>query len=263
MTANRGIHPHASPLLESPHVESPVLSMNRVTFAYPSPAGPVPALREVSVTLKAGEWIAVMGPSGSGKSTVLLCAAGLLRAQSGSVVLDGRDVVRASEAQLSALRRDRLGFIFQEFNLVPALTVEQNVSLPARFGGTRRPRAEVLEVLNRVGLRERAGARPEQLSGGQRQRVAIARAIVARPAVVFADEPTGSLDTHSGDVILGELQALVEAGAAVLMVTHDPRVAARADRVIWLRDGRVVDELVGASATQIASRLAGFEDPPT
>ncbi len=219
-------------------------------------------MREVSVTLEAGEWVAVMGPSGSGKSTVLLSAAGLLRAQSGTVLLDGIDVVRASEAQLSALRRDRLGFMFQEFNLVPALTAEQNVGLPARFGGARRSRAEVREALSRVGLREKAGSRPEQLSGGQRQRVAIARALVAQPAVVFADEPTGSLDTHSGDVVLGELQALVDAGSAVLMVTHDPRVAARGDRVIWLRDGRVVDELAGASAAQIASRLAGLEDPP-
>lgn len=252
MTANSGIGSPASP----------ALSMNGVCFAYPSPAGPVPALREVSVTLEAGEWVAVMGPSGSGKSTVLLCAAGLLRAQSGSVVLDGIDVVRASEAQLSALRRDRLGFIFQEFNLVPALTAEQNVGLPARFGGARRSREEVREALSRVGLREKAGSRPEQLSGGQRQRVAIARALVAQPTVVLADEPTGSLDTHSGDVVLGELQALVDAGSAVLMVTHDPRVAARGDRVIWLRDGRVVDELVGASAAQIASRLAGLEGPP-
>lgn len=237
-----------------------MLALEHVSFAYSSAAGPVPVLHEVSLTLDRGEWIAVMGPSGSGKSTVLLCAAGLLRAQSGGVVLDGVDVVHASEKQLTALRRDRLGFIFQDFNLVPALTAEQNVGLPARFGGTRRSRDEVLEVLGRVGLREKAGSRPEQLSGGQRQRVAIARALVARPAVVFADEPTGSLDTRSGDVILGELQTLVDAGSAVLMVTHDPRVAARADRVIWLRDGRVVEEMVGASAEQIAARLAGFED---
>ncbi|MGO1701762.1 ABC transporter ATP-binding protein [Micrococcaceae sp. AOP34-BR2-30] len=239
---------------------SRVLTAENVSFAYPSSAGPIPVLHEVSLTLDAGEWIAVMGPSGSGKSTVLLCAAGLLQAQSGSVTLDGLDVVNASEKQLTSLRRDRLGFIFQEFNLVPALTAEQNVGLPARFSGSRRPREEVLDVLDRVGLREKAGSRPDQLSGGQRQRVAIARALISRPAVVFADEPTGSLDVRSGDQILDELQSLVDEGSAVLMVTHDPRVAARADRVIWLRDGRVEEEMVGASAEQIAARLAGFED---
>ncbi len=240
--------------------DSRVLTARDISFAYPSPAGPVPVLHEVSLTLDTGEWVAVMGPSGSGKSTVLLCAAGLLRAQTGTVVLAGVDVVDASEKQLTALRRDRLGFIFQDFNLVPALTAEQNVGLPARFGGTPRSREEILEALDRVGLREKAGSRPDQLSGGQRQRVAIARALVARLAVVLADEPTGSLDTRSGDVVLGELQSLVDAGSAVLMVTHDPRVAARADRVIWLRDGRVVEEMVHASAEQIAARLAGFED---
>lgn len=240
--------------------DSRVLSVRDISFAYPSPAGPVPVLHEVSLTLDTGEWIAVMGPSGSGKSTVLLCAAGLLRVQTGTVVLDGVGVVDASEKRLTALRRDRLGFIFQDFNLVPALTAEQNVGLPARFGGTPRSRVEILEALERVGLRGKTGSRPDQLSGGQRQRVAIARALVARPTVVFADEPTGSLDTRSGDLVLGELQNLVDAGSAVLMVTHDPRVAARADRVIWLRDGRVVEEMLHASAERIAARLAGFED---
>ena len=243
-----------------PGTDSRVLTAEKVSFAYPSSAGPIPVLHEVSLTLVAREWVAVMGPSGSGKSTVLLCAAGLLQAQSGSVVLDGVDVLNASEQQLTALRRDRLGFIFQEFNLVPALTAEQNVGLPARFSGSRRPREEVLDVLGRVGMREKAGSRPDQLSGGQRQRVAIARALVSRPAVVFADEPTGSLDVRSGDQILDELQSLADEGSAVLMVTHDPRVAARTDRVIWLRDGRIEEEMVAASAEQIAARLAGLED---
>lgn len=239
---------------------SRVLAAENVSFAYPSSTGPIPVLHEVSLTLDAGEWIAVMGPSGSGKSTVLLCAAGLLQAQSGSVALDGVDVVNASERQLTALRRDQLGFIFQEFNLVPALTAEQNVGLPARFSGSRRPRKEMLDVLGRVGLREKADSRPDQLSGGERQRVAIARALISRPAVVFADEPTGSLDVRSGDQILDELQSLLDDGSAVLMVTHDPRVAARADRVIWLRDGRIEEEMIGASSEQIAARLAGFEE---
>lgn len=236
-----------------------VLQMDRVSYGYPSRAGVVPVLCEVSIEVRAGEWVAVMGPSGSGKSTLMLCAAGLLRAQPGSVVLDGVDVVNASEKHLTALRRDRVGFIFQEFNLVPALTSEQNVGLPARFGGLRRSRQEIADALEGVGLGEKAGARPEQLSGGQRQRVAIARALIARPGVVFADEPTGSLDARSGDQVLDELQALVSQGTAMLMVTHDPRVAARADRVIWLRDGRIVDEMADGSTEQIAARLAGLE----
>ncbi len=236
------------------------LEMVGVSFAYSSRAGVVPVLVDVSVTVGAGEWVAMMGPSGSGKSTALLCAAGLLQAQTGSVVLDGVDVVNASERVLTGLRRDRLGFIFQEFNLVPALTAEQNVGLPARFGGVRRPRGEVEDVLGVVGLRGKAESRPDELSGGQRQRVAIARALVSRPSVVFADEPTGSLDARSGDEVLDQLQALAGQGTAVLMVTHDPRVAARADRAIWLRDGRIVGEMVGASAEHIATHLAGLED---
>lgn len=236
-----------------------VLQMDRASYGYSSRAGVVPVLYEVSIEIRAGEWVAVMGPSGSGKSTLMLCAAGLLRAQEGSVVLDGVNVVNASEKQLTALRRDRVGFIFQDFNLVPALTAEQNVGLPARFGGARRPRQEITDALKRVGLGEKADSRPEQLSGGQRQRVAIARALVSRPAVVFADEPTGALDTHSGDQVLDELQALVSQGTAMLMVTHDPRVAARADRVIWLRDGQIIDEMTGGNTEQIAARLTGLE----
>lgn len=236
------------------------LAAQGLSYAYPTRAGDVPVLRDVSVNVAAGEWVAVMGPSGSGKSTLLLCAAGLLRAQTGSVTLEGTDVLTASEKELTALRRDRVGFIFQEFNLVPALSSEQNVGLPARFGGERRPKREVAAVLERVGLGQKLGSRPEQLSGGQRQRVAIARALVSSPAVVFADEPTGSLDARSGEQVLGLVQDLVDQGTAVLMVTHDPRVAARAHRVVWLLDGQLVDEMAGGSAESIAARLASLED---
>jgi putative ABC transport system ATP-binding protein len=237
-----------------------VLRLEDVSYAYGSRAGSVPVLRGVSLRLRKGEWTAIMGPSGSGKSTLMLCAAGLLRAQEGGVSLAGVDIVNASEKRLAALRRDRVGFVFQDFNLVPALTAEQNVGLPARFGGARRPRREILDALERVGLDGCAASRPEQLSGGQRQRVAIARALVARPGVVFADEPTGSLDARSGGLVLEEMRSLAAQGAAILMVTHDPAVAARADRVLWLRDGRILEEMAGADAERIAGRLARLEE---
>lgn len=239
--------------------QSRVLAADRVSYAYRLQERSALILRKVSLTLESGEWVAVMGPSGSGKSTLLKCLSGLLPLQGGTVLLAGIDTVRASEKRLSALRRERLGFIFQELNLVPALTAEQNVGLPARFGGRRLARDEILEVLDRVGLRDKASSRPDQLSGGEQQRVAIARALVSRPAVVFADEPTGSLDVTTGDQFLNELRLLVDDGSAVLMVTHDPRVAARADRVVWLRDGCLEDEMVGADAEQIAARLARLE----
>lgn len=239
---------------------SGVVNVADVSFAYQTRKETVPVLHQVSISVDVAEWVAVMGPSGSGKSTLLLCAAGLLRAQEGTVFLDGTDVVHSTEKTLTRLRRDRVGFIFQDFNLVPALTAEQNIGLPSRFGGTRRSRQGLKEALARVGLEEKALARPDQLSGGQRQRVAIARALISSPSVVFADEPTGSLDSRTGDQVLDELQSVVARGAAVLMVTHDPRVAARADRVVWLRDGCLVDEMSGASAQDIAERLAKFED---
>lgn len=185
----------------------------------------------------------MMGPSGSGKSTLLLCAAGLLRAQSGSVCLDGVDVTRAPEKRLTALRRDRIGFVFQEFNLVPALTAEQNVGLPARFGGVRIAHGAVLDALSRVDLREKAQMRPDQLSGGQRQRVAIARALVSRPAVVFADEPTGNLDSRTTEEVLDFLRLSVdEFSQTVVMVTHERDAAERADRIISLADGRIASD---------------------
>lgn len=233
--------------------------MRGLYCAYPGQSSDEDVLRGVSLAVSPGESMAVMGPSGSGKSTLLSCTAGLLPARSGTVLLDGLDVTSASERQLTALRRDRLGFIFQDFNLVPALTAEQNVGLPARFSGRPKTRAKNLEALALVGLREKAGVRPDQLSGGQRQRVAIARALVSEPAVVFADEPTGSLDAASGAQVLDTLDGLIEQGTALLMVTHDPHVAARADRVALLFDGVIVEELVGSDAASIAARLAEFE----
>ncbi|MEC3975634.1 ABC transporter ATP-binding protein [Amycolatopsis sp. H20-H5] len=216
----------------------------------------VVALGGVSVGFPVGGFTAVMGPSGSGKSTFLHCAAGLDRPSSGSVVLDGRELAGMSETALTKLRRDRVGFIFQGFNLLPALTVEQNVTLPAMLAGRRVDRRLVEQMLGRVGLGDRRKHLPGQLSGGQQQRVAIARALVTRPAVVFADEPTGALDTRTAAEVLGLLRESVRgSGQTVIMVTHDPVAASYADRVVFLADGLIADEVVSPTAALVAERM--------
>jgi putative ABC transport system ATP-binding protein len=217
----------------------------------------VTALDDVTLGFARGTFTAVMGPSGSGKSTLLHCAAGLDRPTSGDIVIDGVGLAPLSETELTLLRRDRVGFVFQAFNLVSALTAEQNVALPCRLAGRRPGRAELGEALARVGLTGRGGHRPSELSGGERQRVAIARALIAEPAVLFADEPTGSLDSVTSRGVLDLLRGLVDGrGQTVIMVTHDPVVAAFSDRVLLLSDGRVVDELTGPlSADAIAARM--------
>lgn len=240
-----------------------ILAIDHLTFAYVSRSQTMPVLDAVGLDVAAGEWVAVMGPSGSGKSTLLLCAAGLRRAQSGHVVLDGVDLATASDKHLTSLRRGQVGFVFQEFNLVPALTAEQNVGLPSRFGRVRATRAEIAAALRQVGLADKGSRRPDELSGGERQRVAVARALVSHPSIVFADEPTGSLDVRSRDRVLDLFDGLVASGAAVLMVTHDPLVAARADRVLWLSSGRIAEVTSKASAKQIALRLAALEAAPS
>lgn len=220
----------------------------------------VTALDGVDLDFLAGTFTAVMGPSGSGKSTLLQCAAGLDRPTSGTVTVAGTDLTGLGERALTLLRRDRIGFVFQSFNLLPSLTAAQNVALPLRLAGRRPSRAEVREALGRVGLAERAGHRPSQLSGGQQQRVALARALITRPAVLFGDEPTGALDTTTGRQVLTLLRELVDReGQTTVMVTHDPVAAARADRVVFLVDGRVVDELLTPDAETVASRMTGLE----
>jgi putative ABC transport system ATP-binding protein len=199
----------------------------------------VTALDGVTIGFAAGTFTAIMGPSGSGKSTLLQCAAGLDRPDAGTVLVDGTDLGRLGEAGLARLRRTRIGFVFQAFNLLPMLTAEQNVGLPLRLAGRRPQRTTVRRALAEVGLAGRERHRPDALSGGQQQRVAIARALVTGPAVVFADEPTGALDTASGTEILGLLRRLVDTGQTVVMVTHDPAAAAAADRVLTLTDGRI------------------------
>ena len=236
--------------------------LDGLTKTYGTGDGAVTVLRGVHAAFPEGSFTAVMGPSGSGKSTLLHCGAGLDRATSGKVFIDGTDVFGLDETQLTKLRREVTGFVFQSFNLLPSLTAEQNVALPLRLAGRRPDRGAVRQALARVGLEDKAGCRPSRLSGGQQQRVAIARALVTRPAVLFADEPTGALDLATGRELLAMLRAL--AGAAedselrattVIMVTHDPNVAAFADRVLFLADGILVDELAHPTADAVAARM--------
>ncbi|UUN29873.1 ABC transporter ATP-binding protein [Streptomyces sp. FIT100] len=237
----------------------PAVELRGVGRRYGRGSGAVHALRGIDLTLERGTFTAVMGPSGSGKSTFLQCAAGLDRPTSGSVRLGGTEITGMSEGRLTALRRSRLGFVFQSFNLLPSLTVEQNVLLPMRLAGRRSGQAEAAGMLARVGLGEHARRRPGQLSGGQQQRVAIARALVTRPDVVFADEPTGALDTGTAAEVLGLLRQAVDGmGATMVMVTHDPAAAAWADRVLFLADGVIADSLHGAPAARIADRMTAL-----
>ena len=221
----------------------------------------VVALDGINVGLAVGSFTAVMGPSGSGKSTFLNVAAGLDRPRAGTVTLGDTELADLSERRLTVLRRERIGFVFQAFNLLPSLTVAQNISLPLRLDGHRPRRSAVREVAARVGLEQRLRHRPSQLSGGQQQRVAIARALVTRPEVVFADEPTGALDTRTGHEVLALLREIVDNdGRTVVMVTHDPTAAAWADQVVLLADGRLAGTLDGPSADEVAERLAHLGD---
>ncbi|MFE1886313.1 ABC transporter ATP-binding protein [Streptomyces diastatochromogenes] len=232
------------------------VELHGVTRRYGRGGSAVHALRGIDLALPPGTFTAVMGPSGSGKSTFLQCAAGLDRPTAGRVVLGGTDLTGLSENKLTALRRTRLGFVFQAFNLLPSLTVEQNIVLPMRLAGHRPDRRRSAEVLAQVGLADKARRRPSELSGGQQQRVAIARALVTRPDVVFADEPTGALDTTTAAEILALLRDAVDSQrATIVMVTHDPSAAAWADRVLFLADGTIVDHLDRAPAAHIASRM--------
>jgi putative ABC transport system ATP-binding protein len=217
----------------------------------------VRALDGVSAEFTSHSFTAVMGPSGSGKSTLLHCAAGLDRPTTGSVWLAGQELGRLSEKRLTRLRRSSVGFVFQAFNLVPALTVRENVLLPLRLAHARWDSGWPDEIIRRVGLADRARHRPAELSGGQEQRVAIARALVARPAVIFCDEPTGALDSGTAADVLGLLREAVDAGGqTVVMVTHDPVAASYADRVLFLADGTIADDLAAPGASAIAERLA-------
>jgi putative ABC transport system ATP-binding protein len=222
----------------------------------------VTALDAVSLSVDAGEFVAVMGPSGCGKSTLLNLIGGLDTPSSGSVMIDGRDIAGMNDTEVTALRRQRIGFVFQFFNLIPVLNSVENVALPLVLDGKKADEAHAAATdwLKRVGLGDRLNSRPDQLSGGQ-QRVAVARALVSAPALILADEPTGNLDSKSSDEIAALLkQVSTEWGRAILMVTHDPRIAAHADRIVFMRDGRVVDDMkiAGADAAREAMEKVGL-----
>lgn len=234
-----------------------------LTKTYGERDSQVVALDHVNVEFARGEMTAIMGPSGSGKSTLMHCMAGLDQLTSGKVVVEGLEVSSMNQRQLTKLRREQIGFIFQSFNLVPTLTAEENILLPLQIAKRPIDRAWFDKVVDVVGLRPRLTHRPSQLSGGQQQRVACARAIMARPAVIFADEPTGNLDSRSSREVLGFLKDSVrEYGQTIVMVTHDPRAASYADRVLVLADGRITRDLKHPSYEEILDVFAteGDED---
>ncbi|MER7660284.1 ABC transporter ATP-binding protein [Streptomyces sp. NPDC096193] len=220
----------------------------------------VRALDGVSVDFPAGRFTAIMGPSGSGKSTLMHCAAGLDTLTSGSALIGDTDLGTLDDRRLTLLRRERIGFVFQAFNLIPTLTVTENITLPMDLAGEG-PDQEWLDALiDTVGLRDRLGHRPAELSGGQQQRVAVARAFAGRPEVVFADEPTGNLDSRSGEEVLRLLgRAVRRTARTVVMVTHDPVAAAHADEVVFLADGRLVDRMEAPTAERVLDRLKAFD----
>jgi putative ABC transport system ATP-binding protein len=239
--------------------EVSAVRLDAVSKVYGRGNGAVRALREVTVSLPSGTFTAVMGPSGSGKSTLLHVAAGLDRPTNGRVSLGSTDLSKLNATRLTELRRDRIGFVFQAFNLVPALTVEQNVTLPLRLAGRRADPRAVTGVLDRVGLSDRRRHRPSELSGGQQQRVALARALVTEPEVLFADEPTGALDLRTGREVLGLFREAVDnLDQTVVMVTHDPAAASYADSVLFLADGQVVDGLRDPTAEAVAERMTAL-----
>jgi putative ABC transport system ATP-binding protein len=247
--------------------------LNAVRKVYGKADNSVVALDGVTIGFERNTFTAVMGPSGSGKSTLLHCASGIDRPTSGSVVLDGRELTELNETALTKLRRERVGFVFQAYNLLPALTVLQNITLPLRLAGRQADQAKLTTVVERVGLDRHVNRRPSELSGGQQQRVAIARALVTEPVAVFADEPTGALDSHTSLEVLDLLGETVrQAGQTVVMVTHDPLAATSAERVVFLADGQVVNELsrptveaISDQMTQLAARAhrRAQPTPPT
>ena len=219
----------------------------------------VKALDGVDVELPASRFTAIMGPSGSGKSTLLQCMAGLDTLTSGRVAIGGQDLAGLTDRELTELRRDRVGFVFQAFNLMPTLSAGENITLPFLLSGRRPDPAWIDAVTGAVGLQDRLAHKPSELSGGQQQRVAVARALATRPDIVFADEPTGNLDSRRGAEVLGFLRRAVDdLGQSVAMVTHDPTAAAYADAVVFLGDGRVVDHMVAPTAERVLDRMKAF-----
>jgi putative ABC transport system ATP-binding protein len=244
----------------APAQQGTVVSAVDVTRRYGEGATAVDALRGVSLDVGSGQLVAVMGPSGSGKSTLMHILAGLDKPSSGSVTIAGEEITEMADASLTRLRRRHIGFVFQFFNLLPMLSAEENVTLPLAIAGEKPERKWLDELLGTMGLSERRSHRPSELSGGQQQRVAIARALVSRPTILFADEPTGNLDSKTGGEILELLRSSVDTyGQTTVMVTHEPRAAAIADRVLFLADGLIVRELQGATPAQVLDVMSGLD----
>ncbi len=219
----------------------------------------VRALDGITVTFETGKFTAIMGPSGSGKSTLLHCLAGLDTLTTGAVFIGETYLAKLNDKQLTELRRTQVGFIFQAYNLVPTLTAHENITLPLALGGTTGDQTWIDQVIDTVGLRNRLEHRPSELSGGQQQRVAVARALASRPTIIFADEPTGNLDSRTGAEILDFMRlAVKQYGQTIVMVTHDPNAASYADRVVFLADGKIVDEMADPTAAAIMSRMQGL-----
>ncbi|WP_112133154.1 ABC transporter ATP-binding protein [Glycomyces dulcitolivorans] len=242
-------------------VKTTAVSAEGVWKAYGTGEAQVVALRDVSVQFASGAFTAIMGPSGSGKSTLMHCLAGLDTTDRGTVHIGGTPLTGLNDKALTKLRRDKIGFIFQQFNLLPTLTAEENITLPAAIAGAKADPDWIKKIIHTLDLTDRLSHKPTELSGGQQQRVACARALATRPDVVFADEPTGNLDTRSGAEVLRFLRTSVDDfGQTIVMVTHDPGAAAYADRVVFLADGQIVEDMADPTADKVIDKMKHFEE---
>ena len=243
----------------TPPTTTVAASTHNATKIYGSGEGAVYALNDVSVDFMSGQFTAIMGPSGSGKSTLMHCIAGLDELTSGSAIIDDVDLSTMKDKALTELRREKIGFIFQSFNLVPTLTADENIRLPLMLGNDKGDEAWIQTVISTVHLNDRLTHRPSELSGGQQQRVAVARALASRPRIIFADEPTGNLDSITGSEILTFMRKAVDdLGQTIVMVTHDPVAASYADRIIFLADGRVVNEMTEPTPERVLDQMKNF-----
>jgi putative ABC transport system ATP-binding protein len=249
----------ATPAASAPLTKTAAARAVEASKIYGQGSTEVRALDAITVEFEAGRFTAIMGPSGSGKSTLLHCLAGLDRVTSGHIFLGDIEISAASEKQLTLIRRDRIGFVFQAFNLIPTLNAEENMTLPMALAGKKPDPAWFQQIVGTVGLSDRLRHRPSELSGGQQQRVAVARALISRPDLIFADEPTGNLDSRSSGEVLNFMRDAVDhLGQTIVMVTHDPTAASHADRVVFLADGKIVDEMGSPTADGVLDRMKHF-----